>query len=129
MTFQCCDNIRSFNSKHEKNSYKIIEYLNTDDCSIYAMKFKPDNNILFRISTSGPCSVLDKNTFLNAYKKVLKDSSEINFFKGKFLIVECPSNLQVSQGAINELTKEITGNSFESEFDKIQDFDVVKIRF
>lgn len=124
---QCQD--QTYITDVKDDSYKIIDYFDSSDCSIYAMKFKSSNDILFRISTSGACAYVEEKQFLDAYKEALKEYSELGVLNGKYIILEFPSRLEISKDTIRKITKNVITHPRKIKSNVNKGFDLIEVYF
>lgn len=105
-SYSCTDKKLSGKS----NTYEMIELSKTDDCSVYAMKFKSGSETLLKLNTSGLCSNIESQQILNAFERTLSDnaiSKSTEVGNGKVILLEYPSRLDLDIVEVLSLTERI----------------------
>ncbi|WOI21616.1 hypothetical protein [Nonlabens ulvanivorans] len=111
------------------NSFDIIELKKNDKCSVYLMKFKPDEDILFKISTSGNCEDFSADLFLDSFKKAIIDYINVDKenLKGKYILIEYPNEIEISKESIIINSEKLIKSKVHLEINESSDFKTIKV--
>jgi hypothetical protein len=90
----------------DSNSYSVVDLFEENNCKIYVMEFRTQQDVLFRFATSGKCNELTSEEYTLTYKKYLEEPHRktMSIVKQKIRL-DYPSTFAFDRMEIMAITK------------------------